>query len=545
MRLDHAVHEELDGLRPRERAVEAGPDGGRLLRLIGRRLVRVEHHGDPEPQTQLVGVLEALVGVEGDVVRVHRRLVDQGQTAPRGDLPAEVRVRSHALLDGVLGHRSVHPRERLVQQALRRAVREALDDGAGPVRVLPADPGAAQQLAVDPLRVHVVVAQAGRAVRDGAVERLGRHPLRGHLGGEPAVAADERELGVLGGEAGDQVQALVDRPAACQWDLVQLPYGERRVHVRVDEAGQDEPAAEVHGPRARTGPLGGLPRAPQRHDAAVLDGEGLVARPSRVDRVDLAAGEHQIRLHAASLFAFASLYRSALPSQIVLQAALSDRPGRLRRMNEARCAAPRYTLLVPEGESHEHGRPAQTREHQGRGAPRGRQPDHRVPRPGRAAPGVGGNAQAGAGRGSGARLPAAPGGAQPQGERHGRHRAVRAQRHDSLAARQPRVLLPPHAQRHRGGARGGIRARRAFPAPAVTCTGSDCWWTAPSSRTRRPTTPTSGSSPARGCPSSPSGAGRTTPTAGTGWTTTWRPRRGPCSTTSPGAAPGPSRSSPG
>ena len=115
---------------------------------------------EAEPRRQLVRVLEPPVGVEHRLPRVHAGLVHERGAVPRRDLALEVPQRLRPLRDRVLRQRPLHPRERLVEQALGRAVRQPLDDGAVPAGIVPADPGAPQQLAVDPLRVHVVVVQA-------------------------------------------------------------------------------------------------------------------------------------------------------------------------------------------------------------------------------------------------------------------------------------------------------------------------------------------------------------------------------------------------
>ena len=175
MRLDDAVDEELDGGGAHQRAREAGPHLHRRLELLAHRLVRVEHHGEAEPRRELVVVLQPAVRVEDRLPRVHAGLVHERGAVPRRDLALEVPQRLRPLRDGVLRQRPLHPRERLVEQALGRAVRQPLDDGAVPAGIVPADPGAPQQLAVDPLRVHVVVVQADRPVGDDAVDGRGRH----------------------------------------------------------------------------------------------------------------------------------------------------------------------------------------------------------------------------------------------------------------------------------------------------------------------------------------------------------------------------------
>ena len=227
-------------------------------------------------------------------------LVEQREPVARGDLPLEVPEAGRPVGRRVLGERALDPREGLVEEALRRAVRQALDDGSVPAGVAAADAGAAQQFAVDPLRVHVVVVQTDRTIGDDTVERGGRHLRHRHLREVPAAAADGRKLRPLRGEAGHTVQALLDGAAIAELHLEELAGRVHRVQVRVDEARQDEAAAEVHGPRARTGPLGGLHHAPQRRDPAVLHGQRLVARPPRVHRVHDPVGEHQIRLHETS-----------------------------------------------------------------------------------------------------------------------------------------------------------------------------------------------------------------------------------------------------
>ena len=131
----------------------------------------------------------------------------------RRDLPLEVPQRLRPLRTVYCGSaRSTHGNASW-SRPLGAPSGRPLDDGAVPAGILPADPGAPQQLAVDPLRVHVVVVQADRPVGHGAVERRGRHPLRGDHRGIPAAAADGRQLGMLGGEARQPVQALLDRVA--------------------------------------------------------------------------------------------------------------------------------------------------------------------------------------------------------------------------------------------------------------------------------------------------------------------------------------------
>ena len=297
VRLDHAVDEELDAGDSDQRAREAGPHLRRRLQLLAQRQVGVEHHVEAEPRRQLVGVLEPPVRVEHGLPRVQAGLVhERGAVAPR-ELSLEVPQRLAALLDGVLRERPLDPGERLVEQPFRRTVRKALDDGAGPAGILPADAGAPQQLAVDPLRVDVVVVDAGGAIGHGPVERLGRHAVHGDHGGVPASATDGRQLRVLRGETLHPVQTLLHRQAVGEAYLEELPGGEGRMHVRVGEARQDEAAAEVHGPRARTGPLGGLHRAPQRRDPAVPDGQGLHLRAACIDGTDAAVGEDQVGFH--------------------------------------------------------------------------------------------------------------------------------------------------------------------------------------------------------------------------------------------------------
>ena len=253
VRLDHAVDEELDAGGADQRAREAGPHLRRRLQLLVQRQVGVEHHVEAEPRRELVRVLEPQVRVEHGLPRVKAGLVHERRAVARRDLALEVPQRLRPLRDRVLRQRPLHPGERLVEQALGRAVRQTLDDGAVPAGVVPADPARRSSSLLTHCAWtlsscrHTGRSGTTRSMAAAVISSMGTWWDTSRRRGWPAARGAPRRTARRRSR-----HSCTERQSA-RLDLEELEGGEGRVQVRVAEAGQDEAAAEVHGPRARTG----------------------------------------------------------------------------------------------------------------------------------------------------------------------------------------------------------------------------------------------------------------------------------------------------
>ena len=156
------------------------------------------------------------------------------------------------------------------------------------------EPAAVQEdLVVRLLKCHGIV-------RSDAIELLARKRLRivGELRRRPAADVEDplpRSHGLRPGL--EHLDRLLARFDAVKTQL-QLPRraGAKQVHVIVDKAGNDRPAAQIDSPGVRSGHLtDGLVRA-DRDDAIAFDGDRLRDGEALVDGDDLAVRENQVCL---------------------------------------------------------------------------------------------------------------------------------------------------------------------------------------------------------------------------------------------------------
>ena len=107
------------------------------------------------------------------------------------------------------------------------------------------DPGPPQRGGVDPGAVPVPVGEErGPAAGDG-VQRLAAGQAAGEGVHRPSAAGDPLQVRVGRGVAVDDGQVVRGRRAVPQVAAAQLPARVHRVHVGVDKAGQQRPAAQV------------------------------------------------------------------------------------------------------------------------------------------------------------------------------------------------------------------------------------------------------------------------------------------------------------
>ncbi|GAA3146279.1 hypothetical protein GCM10017687_74030 [Streptomyces echinatus] len=184
----------------------------------------------------------------------------------------------------------------LLERAARLAGGVALDPPVGRVGGAPADPGQLQRPAVDPGTVVVPVGQIHRPVRDDGVQQLlRRRTARERLHG-PAAAEDPLPLRMGVGVGAYGGHGLLGRRPSGQIALGQFEPGRHRMDVRVLEAGQQQPAGQVHHLGARPGEFAHL-RVSDGGDPVAGDGHG--GGGTALGGEDGAAGEEQVSVHGA------------------------------------------------------------------------------------------------------------------------------------------------------------------------------------------------------------------------------------------------------
>lgn len=195
----------------------------------------------------------------------------------------------------------------LVQRALGRSVGGALDPAVGRVRGAGVQPSQGQRARVHPRAVPVPVGQVGGPVRQHLVQQLAAGRAAREPFHPPAAAGDPLMIGMRVRVGPDPVQCAGRvrrvREIAAQHGEAR----ERRVHVRVLEAGQHRSAAQVHHAGPGTGQLthgvvgahGDDPATAHRHrrSGRAIRAGGRRDHPAaaRGHRVHRAAAEDQLR----------------------------------------------------------------------------------------------------------------------------------------------------------------------------------------------------------------------------------------------------------
>ena len=241
----------------------------------------------PDPQVQRALVLEALEDAqraEPAVLVVHGH--DPAGQGERDRLAGGV----HHL---VLGRAHVGvaevPRALLAEHARRLAVLVPLDDAAGDLEL---GVGEGERGRVDPERVVVLGHQRhGHVAGDGVECLLRRLDRRRPLAVSPAEPAQPPAPGHLADRRGHARERVVQRLRALEPHLALRQRPAREVHVRVREARQDAPPAEVDPVRAgqrglvRPDPAGDpVARDCERRRPAGATGRGCGRRRSRGSR---------------------------------------------------------------------------------------------------------------------------------------------------------------------------------------------------------------------------------------------------------------------
>ena len=347
--LGDAVLHDLHGVRAearRDAALAAPEDVGQLLAAAGP----VPPQGTLDPGGQLA----ARRGGQVDRERVRAaEVVPHDGVLPRGDATG-VQVLlgeqqpGQALLDGELGQQGADQVGRaFVQRALRAAVWLTLDPAVGRVRSPGVDARQLEGAGVGPGAVAVAVRQVRRPAAGHGVERLPVRCAAGEPLHPPARARYPLQVRMLAAVAGDPLQRLGQARRAHQVAANHGDAGEGRMHVRVLEARQQRPAAQVHdlGSRADqvldvavAGHSDGLDPAAHHRDGAGWPAIGVGGRdhppPAGVGRVDGPAREYQFRLlpHARPpLSCAATCARTTLTTPRVALSGSPDRRGGFSR----------------------------------------------------------------------------------------------------------------------------------------------------------------------------------------------------------------------
>ncbi len=183
--------------------------------------------------------------------------------------------------------------------ALAGITADTLDPPVGGIGRARGDPGRGQRRGVHPGAVVIAVGQERGPPARHRVEIGGGRDAAGKARHRPAAAEHpgvRRQPRAVGG---DRVQARLPAPQAGQVAAQAFKPGLHRVHVRVAERGDRQPAAQVH--YAGTGPdmLADLVVATQRDDHAAADRGGLDEAGRMCWRADLPAGKDEFRCHGS------------------------------------------------------------------------------------------------------------------------------------------------------------------------------------------------------------------------------------------------------
>ncbi len=238
---ERPVHEHLQVAEPEEVVAEAGAD---TERVELRQLLVRERLPDPKGQPSAVPqALEDLGRPDPAVLVVH------GRDAPAvRELHAGTRdVQPLVLGDGGKPLTKA-PRGLLAQHAGRFAILVALDDSAFGVEI-PLCEGECRR--VQPQRVQILRPERGRSVTCGLVERVLRRlsiPFRR----APALPADPRASPLV---SANPLECVRERPDAVEAQITLCERPGRKVDVRVVEARDDAPAADIDHLGGRQGRL--------------------------------------------------------------------------------------------------------------------------------------------------------------------------------------------------------------------------------------------------------------------------------------------------
>ncbi len=207
---------------------------------------------------------------------------------------------AHGGVDRVVGghrHDGVDQIHRLIaQDAGGLAVRIAVDDAGLRVGRCRRDAGHPQSQRIGASQVQVAAPEHDRVVGRGRVEILaGEQPRLGPVGLVPALALDP-----LAGRSGLRafVQGLLHGGQRSQSGQPQLTPAQRpalEMKMRVDQARQDAPAAEIDHPAARPGERQDVIVAADGQNAPGLHGQGCGVGKARVLGPEFAVEEDKVR----------------------------------------------------------------------------------------------------------------------------------------------------------------------------------------------------------------------------------------------------------
>ena len=228
-----------------------------------------------------------------------RRVVDD-RVLPAGDAERvqERLALQQALVDGVGRQRRLMLRDEglraLVQRALRRAVRVALDPAVFGIGRVGGDPRDLQRLGVDPGAVTVAVRQDHRSIRHDRVDVL--------LGGtaawkdvlRPASAQDPGLVRMRSRVRGDRLEVRLLRVEVVLVALQHVDAAAHGVHVRILEPRDEHATGEVDHLGAVADQVADLVVGADRDDRAVAHRHGSRPRSRRIDGVHIAVDEDQV-----------------------------------------------------------------------------------------------------------------------------------------------------------------------------------------------------------------------------------------------------------
>ncbi len=304
VRLEHRGGEVLaDAVRHDLHARRGEPAYARALATLQqeRQLVEAAPAFEPQGADHARGERAALGGRHVGIEAVlDRRVLADDRVLPRGDAQCvQVTLPDQQPLNLLLERRArdqpadeVH--RPFVERPAGGAVGVALDAAVGGVGRAGVHARELERPRVDPGAVVVAVVDEHRAVGDELVQDvLGRGAAGEHVHRPPAP---EDPLGarVRPRVRRDQGSVLLQAVRLGQVDPQPVEPRGRRVHVRILEAREQEPAGQVDDLRRRADELADIRVGPHRDDATVADGDGLYPAPERVDGVDAAVREGEI-----------------------------------------------------------------------------------------------------------------------------------------------------------------------------------------------------------------------------------------------------------
>jgi hypothetical protein len=170
----------------------------------------------------------------------------------------------------------------------------AFDASVGRIRGVAGDAGQLERARVRPRAVVIPVHEERRPVGHDRVQLLPGRNAAVEQVQRPAGAEDPRRLGMRPRVRADDPVVVVPGVALGEIHAQPVQAAGRRVHVRVLERRQQQPAPKVDHLGGRARPLADLVVGSHGQDAALPDGDRLRPRVRRVDGVDAAAQEGQL-----------------------------------------------------------------------------------------------------------------------------------------------------------------------------------------------------------------------------------------------------------